>query len=216
MQQKYFPDVSLCLSIDVKLKTPLFILFFMYFIPVSSQEKEPSIESSSYIFRSISEAMSQPENVYRLNLSKSKLDTFPEEILLFKNLVELDLSRNKIEVIPGEIGQFVHLKKLNLANNRLVHLPNEIGQLKELVFLGLNRNELEDLPPSIGQLQNLEVIELWDNELNDIPDGVSELKNLKMIELRGILFSDEQQKRIDSLVVKSAKVYMSPSCNCKN
>ena len=216
MQQKYFPDVPVWLTIEVKLPTVLFIMFFFQIIPVNSQEGGGVLENNTYIFRSVEEAMTQPDMVFRLNLSKAKLETFPAQIFLFKNLEELDLSRNKLEEVPAAIGRLVHLKKLNLANNKLVHLPDEIGELKELVFLGLNRNELEDLPLTIGHLHSLEVFELWDNELKDLPDEISELQNLKMIELRGILFTDEQQKRIDELVIKSAKIYMSPSCNCKN
>ena len=193
-----------------------FFLTFLTFIYAQAHEKELIQNDSTYIYRSLSEALINPDKVYRLFLSKSKLDSFPQQIALFKNLIELDLSKNRLKAIPPAIGELVHLRKLNLANNQLVHLPSEIGQLKELVYLGLNRNILEDLPPTIGELQNLEIIELWDNELNDVPDEISELQNLKLLELRGILFTEMEQKRIDSLVVKSAKIFMSPSCNCKN
>ena len=202
---------------DSKVRFTFFIIFsFLAVINAFAFEKEQINNDSTYIYRSLNEALINPDVVFRLNLSKSKLDTFPEQILLFKNLTELDLSKNRIKEIPSDIGLLIHLNKLNLANNKLVHLPPEIGRLKELVFLGLNRNVLEDLPPTIGELEKLEIFELWDNELNSIPDEISELQNLKLLELRGILFTEEELQRIDSLVVKSAKVYMSPACNCKN
>ncbi len=217
MQQKYFPDVSLGLIIASKVRfTSIFILTFLIFTHTHAEEEGLINNDTSYVYRSLNEAIAFPEKVFKLNLSKAKLDSFPLEIFLFKNLIELNLSRNFLEEVPPEIGQLVNLKKLNLANNKLVHLPPEIGQLKELIFLGLNRNVLEDLPPTIGHLKKLEIFELWDNELNDIPDEISELQNLKLLELRGILFTEMEQKRIDSLVVKSAKIFMSPSCNCKN
>ncbi len=194
----------------------LILLSFIKLIPAVAQDQELIVNDSSYIYRSIDEAMKSPDRVYRLFLTKRKLESFPVQVLQFKNLTELDLSRNRLEEIPPEIGQLVNLRRLNLANNNLVHLPNEIGNLTELVYLGLNRNIIEDLPPSIGKLQKLEVLELWDNELKDLPDEISELQNLKLLELRGILFTDEQQQRIDGLVVKSARIYMSPSCNCRN
>lgn len=193
-----------------------FILFFLAINPVFAQENTLIYNDSTHIYRTLDEALLNPEKVFRLNLSKSKIDSFPVQILLFKNLTELNLSKNKLEEIPPGIGQLVNLKILNLSNNKLVHLPNEIGQLTELVFLGLNRNMLEDLPPTIGQLQKLEVLELWDNELDDIPDEIAQLQNLKVVELRGILFTEEMQHRIDTLVVQSAKIHMSPSCNCRN
>ena len=171
---------------------------------------------STFIYRTIDEAMVHPDRVFRLNLSKQKIDTFPLQILLCKNLIELDMSKNRMEEIPPGIGELTNLKKLNLSNNKLVHLPDEIGKLTELVYLSLNRNVLEDIPTTIGQLNKLEVLELWDNELNGVPDEIADLQNLKLLELRGILFSDEDLRRIDSLVVKTAKINMSPSCNCKN
>ena len=182
----------------------------------SAQETHAVFRDSSYVYRSISEAKANPDQVFRLNLSKTKLDSFPAEILLFKNLRELDLSKNRLHSLPPEIGQLTQLKRLNLANNKLDSLPEEIGNLIKLEYLGLNRNVLESVPASIGKLQSLEVLELWDNELADVPDEIANLTNLKVLELRGILFSDEQQARIDSLVVKTAKIFMSPSCACKN
>lgn len=198
------------------MKQTLIVLLFLVSLRTNAQENELVYDDTKYIYRSLTEALVNPEKVYRLNLSRQKLDSFPDKIFLFKNLLELDLSRNRIEEIPPEIGTLVHLTKLNLANNKLVHLPKEIGELRDLINFGLNRNVLEDLPSSIGQLESLEVLELWDNELADIPDEISQLQNLKSVELRGILFTEEQQKRIDSLIVKSARVNMSPSCNCKN
>jgi Leucine-rich repeat (LRR) protein len=215
MQQNYWPDVSV-LYYPNPVKKVLFLLLILPFNGLFAQVPAGDRDETVYIYRSLKEALVQPEKVYRLVLNRARLDTFPPEILQMTNLQELDLSKNKMEEIPPGIGKLIHLKRLNLSNNKLVHLPEEIGQLKELEFLGLNRNELEDLPATIGELSNLEVLELWDNELNSIPDEISQLGNLRLLELRGILFSEEEQRRIDSLVVKSAKIHMSPSCNCKD
>lgn len=193
------------------------ILFYFLIISAFSKAQETALigNDSSYIYRSVEEIKANPERVFRLNLSKQKLDTFPQEIFACTNLVELDLSKNKIEEIPPQIGTLVNLESLSMANNSLVHLPKEIGKLTKLKYLGLNRNVLEDLPPEIGNLESLEVLEMWDNELNDLPDEMSKLQNLRILEIRGILFTDEQQARIDAMIVKTAKILMSPSCNCK-
>jgi Leucine-rich repeat (LRR) protein len=169
---------------------------------------------STYIYRSLASAMENPDKVFRLNLSKKQLADFPNEVLQFKNLEELDLSKNKIKEIPPGIGLLTNLKRINLSMNKLEKLPDEIGNLTNLVYLGLNRNRIEELPATIGNLENLEVLELWDNELYNIPDEISQLKKLKVLELRGILFSDEEGARIDSLL-PNTKVMMSPTCNCK-
>lgn len=193
-----------------------YILFFLFASVYSyAQESTLVVNDTNYIYRTIAEIKDHPEKVFRLNLSRTKLDTFPPEILQCTNLVELDLSKNKIEEIPAGIGNLINLERFSMANNSLVHLPKEIGRLVNLKYLGLNRNVIEDLPAEIGDLENLEVLEMWDNELNDLPDEIGKLQNLRVLEIRGILFTEEQQARIDSLVVKSAKILMSPSCACK-
>ncbi len=168
------------------------------------------------IYRNLKAALTTPDKVYRLHLNHQRLDSLPLEIFQLTNLRELNLSRNKLENLPPEIGQLQYLEHLDLSNNKLSRLPDEIGQLNRLIYLGLNRNVITALPSTIGNMEKLEVLELWDNELEDVPDEISELKNLRVLELRGILFSEEQQARIDGLVVRSARIYMSPSCNCKD
>ncbi len=200
-------------------KKVLFLCFILTVLVLPlrmhAQANEGILNDTTYIYRSVTEALKNPDQVFRLYLVKQKLDSVPKEIFGFQNLRELNMSKNNLEEIPAEIGTLTNMEILTLSNNKIVHLPWEIGQLTNLKKLSLNRNQLEDLPPTIGNLQSLEVLELWDNELRDVPDEIEELKNLQLVELRGILFTEEQQKRIDSLIVKSAKLYMSPSCNCK-
>lgn len=182
---------------------------------LSYGQSEGVINDTVYIYRSVSEALQNPERVFRLYLVKQKLDSIPASVFQFRNLRELNLSKNKIQEVPPEVAALTNLEKLDLSNNELVHLPMEIGSLSRLIHLNLNRNVIEDLPPTIGQLENLEILEMWDNELRDVPDEIEQLKNLRLFELRGILFTEEQQRRIDSLVVKSAKLQLSPACQCK-
>lgn len=179
---------------------------------VNGQE---AVTDTAYVFRSLTEAAKDPSKVYKLSIKNARLDSIPPVVFEMTNLRYLDLSRNRIDTISPEIGKLHQLQFLNLSNNLLKELPPDIGLLSNLTYLGLNRNLLVRLPATIGDLSNLEVLELWDNELEDVPDEISRLQNLKVLELRGILFSEEQQARIDALVVKSAKINMSPSCNCK-
>jgi Leucine-rich repeat (LRR) protein len=190
----------------------VFLLIFLFPFFLSAQILAPG--DSDYIFRSLDAALQTPDQVYKLNLSHKKITKFPEGIFQLKNLRELDLSHNKIDTLPAQIGQLTFLEKLNLSNNKLESLPDEIGNLTKLTYLGLNRNVIEELPVTIGKLENLETLELWDNELYKIPDEIGNLKNLKVLELRGILFSDEEGARLDSLL-PNTKVLMSPTCNCK-
>lgn len=172
------------------------------------------IYDTNYIFRDVQTALANSEYAYRLNLSKRKLKEIPPDVFKLKNLRELDLSKNKIDSLPAGIGELTNLRKLNISSNNLELLPDEIGNLTKLTYLGLNRNRIVALPSTIGDMEDLEVLEMWDNELYRMPEEISKLKKLKMLELRGILFSDEEGMRIDSLL-PNTRVMMSPTCNCQ-
>lgn len=194
-----------------------FLLVFLFLVKSAMAQDEPSvqlIDDTNYIYRSISVALQNPDKVFRLNLSKTRMKEIPADVFKFKNLRELDMSRNKIDSIPAAIGELTNLVSLNISNNDLELLPDEIGKLSALKTLNLNRNKIVALPKTIGDLSNLELLELWDNELSYVPDEISKLKKLKAVELRGILFSEEEAARIDSLL-PDTKVLMSPTCNCK-
>lgn len=175
---------------------------------------EPEELMAAKTFFSLSEALAQPDSVIKLNLRGKKLKEFPVEIFSFSNLQVLNLSRNKIKEIPAEIIKLKNLQELDMSNNDITQLPTQIGQLKHLAKLKLNKNEITALPAEIGSLLNLEELEMWDNELDTIPDEIRNLMRLKVFELRGILFSDEQQRRIQDLLPQT-KIYFSPSCACK-
>lgn len=168
-----------------------------------------------HVYKSLGTALQNPDSVFILDLSKKKLKEVPHDIFQLKNLQVLNLSRNNIKELPAEISSLSNLQRLNLSNNRLKQLPAGIGDLSNLVFLGLNRNLIEALPPEMGKLKNLEVLEMWDNELSIVPDELKGMYSLREWELRGILFTEEEQHRIKSLL-PDAKVYFSPSCNCKD
>jgi Leucine-rich repeat (LRR) protein len=118
-------------------------------------------------YNSIEEAMKNPEKVYKLNLSKKKLKTFPLEILLFKNLQHLNLSSNSLDTLPQEIKAFKNLQVLNLYSNSLRRLPEDIGDLNNLRELYLSRNYLYTFPVAIRGLQNLSVMDVTFNNFTE-------------------------------------------------
>ena len=166
------------------------------------------------IYHNLKEALAESDSVYILDLSRTKLKEFPPEIFQLKKLRILDLSRNRISEIPEDIGNLILLNGLNMSNNKIRRIPPSITKITDLISLQLNRNVIDSLPPEMGNLKNLEVLELWDNELGYIPDEIKGMNSLRILELRGILFNEEDQQRIRGLLPE-AKVYFSPSCNCK-
>ena len=192
------------------------VSFFATVTHVVGQDQElPGYSRPTYkVYKSLSAALANPDSVYILDLRGKKLTEFPVEVYKLPHLLVLDLSRNKIKTLPDEISKMESLEELDLSGNKISVLPASIGDFKWLKKLALNRNTLITLPSSIGDLTTLEFLELWDNELEDLPEEIKNLKKLRILELRGILFSEEQQTRFRELV-PNARVYMSPSCNCK-
>jgi len=175
---------------------------------------EPEELAQMKTYTSLQEALLQPDSVHKLNLKGKKLKEIPPEIFTLHNLQVLNLSKNRIKEIPAGISNLKSLQELDLSNNDLSNLPPQIGDLRYLYKLKLNKNVITALPPEMGSLINLEVLEMWNNELDTVPDEMRFLVRLKTFELRGILFSDEEQEEIQSLL-PNTKIYFSPSCACK-
>ena len=100
-----------------------------------------------------------------------------------------------------------------MSKNKFNHFPNEITFLPSLKTLIFNRNNLDSIPDEISNLQLLEKLDLWSNEIEYVTNKISNLEQLKELDLRVIQFSDNEQKRIHSLL-PNCKIYFSNACNC--
>lgn len=192
-------------------------LFFCLLLAICNYSSAQLLDSAqlgiTHIYTNLKEALQNPEKVYRLNLTRKKLKTFPMDILKLKNLQELNLSKNKLDSLPEEIGLLTNLQVLNVSGNKLVYLPDSIGELKNLrKFVG-SRNSLVALPKRIGECENLEILDLWENDLSVFPEELSKLKKLRWMDLRVIMIDDNQEERIRQLLPKS-KIFFSPNCHC--
>ena len=167
-----------------------------------------------HAYTNLEEALKNPEKVIKLELRKSKLKSFPMEILKFTNLQYLDLSKNSIKEIPVEISQLKNLQYFAISKNNLQEFPPQIGDLTNLFYLNANQNELTSIPPAIGQLVKLKNIDLWSNDIDSFPEELKNLKSLLVLDLRVILIPDAEQNRIQGLI-PNAKVYFSPYCKCQ-
>lgn len=127
-------------------------------LSTSELEKQPT-------FYSLEKAVANKDKVYKLNLSKQKLEEFPMEILLFQNLQVLILANNQITEIPKEINQLQNLQVLHLAKNKIKKLPETIGDLKNLHTLYLSRNRLIYFPNEMRGLDNLLLLDVSRNHL---------------------------------------------------
>lgn len=183
----------------------LFILTVAFGLHSAAQQ-----DTSSYTYRSLSEALQQPTLVKRLDLSGQALERFPTEVLLFPNLEELRLGRDGISELPHEIGLLKRLRLLDLSGNPIVTLPMEftqlhaleelylnddpmlelegdlklLSQLPRLRILHLDGDGIERLPGCIIELRRLEELYLNNNALQTLPQEVMGMPALKLIDLR--------------------------------
>lgn len=152
------------------------------------------------------------DSVYRLDLSKSKLEGIPEVVLSLKNLQELDLSKNKISDLKG-IEKFTDLRILNLTKNKFENFPSELCQVTSVRNLFLGKNNIKEIPPCIGQMQSLIVLDMWYNPIDDLPEELTQLRNLRSLDLSGLNFSQSFQKKWNKLL-PWVTIEFEAACDC--
>lgn len=196
------------------MRTIASILLFLISMVAQAQRFTIADLDDLRVFTSLSEALAQPDSVYRLRL-KVKDAIPPEVFTAFPNLHELNIGRNRLKALPKEIGMLKSVKRLVADRNKLVTLPAEIGDMESLEVLVLNRNELTSIPKEIGKLKNLYLLDLWSNNLGDLPESMSRMPSLKEVDLRVIVMSDDQKKEIRDML-PNVKVHLDKGCNCGN
>jgi Leucine-rich repeat (LRR) protein len=192
-------------------KSFLFILTFSLLIleeDLIGQAVDPPQIDKEYTV--LSEALKEPEKVFRLNLSNQTFDDFTIGLSKFKNLRYLSLRNDHLTTIPAEIGTLKNLEVLDLGGNNFQILPEEfiklqnleelymdedknlllsrdfdiLGKLPKLKILHLESNNIDKLPRNIDKLTHLESLYLSNNLLHFIPPQVKKMKNLKYLEIK--------------------------------
>ena len=134
-------------------------------------------------YTSLEEALANPNEVYKLDLSDQDLTAFPKEILQFKNLEKLYLMNNQLTELPAEISELQNLESLLLVDNQFTEFPKEVCSLKNLEYLYLPDNQLQNLPAEISELQKLRILVLNDNQLKILPPELGSLQSLEDLRL---------------------------------
>lgn len=101
-----------------------------------------------------------------LDLSVSSLTKFPvKELALVPRAKKLDFSRNRLTSLPDNLSDLKHIVELDLSQNQLTALPDGFGVLCNLQKLDLFKNQLTTLPLSFAQLKKLKWLDLKGNKL---------------------------------------------------
>ena len=107
-----------------------------------------------------------------VDLSGTKIASFPMELFNFHHITNLNLSNNRIKDFPhfGVLPELVpqHLIELNLSHNLLASLPAEIFQLPNLQKFDASNNPLVSLPGKWWMSRSLENLSLSQTKIGDL------------------------------------------------
>lgn len=162
------------------------------------------------VYRSLREALVEPDKVLSLDLSDQGFEDFPMDVLLLPNLQELRLRNDGLSVLPPEIGALKKLRLLDLSGNPINVLPDRFGELDALEELYLNEDRslelekdleifarlprlrilhlegdgLSTLPNNMVRLRSLEELYLQSNAITTFPEVIRGMEHLKLLDLR--------------------------------
>lgn len=165
-------------------ETMKFAILSKYINEIALKILQEEIDKESMISAtSLSEALKEPEKVYKLRLRNSKATVLPKEIGELVNLRVLDISSSRIKSIPPEIENCIHLKSIIANASQLSEVPSTIGNLKKLRNVNFGYCKIKELPEEFGNLESLWSLSLGSNQLSDLPESFSNLKNLQMFSI---------------------------------
>lgn len=135
-------------------------------------------------FTDLKDALSEPERVYKLDLSGQGLEQIPEELKLFPNLNGLKLMNNHISEIGLELSENTRLEYLDLTGNQIatINFDNLSNSGLNLTNLIIRENLLESIDESINQLKFLSNLDLGGNFIESFDDEIN-LRYLKFLRL---------------------------------
>lgn len=176
-----------------------------------------SPDDNGKTYTSLTEALQEPENVYRLKLTKlANRDSLPEELFQLTELRELTIKGCRLCVLNQNLDKLTKLESLNLDKNKLLRLPESIGNLKNLKYLCISRNIIETLPNSISNLKQLAYIDAWDNPLYVLPETIKSLqKSLQTLDLRQIPLTKTEYEAMQKLL-PDTEILFTDICECEN
>ena len=170
------------------------------------------------------EAVQQnPLNIYDLSIGKGIFNSFPEEILTFKNLERLWMGMQahlQFSSLPDTFYDLKQLHTLQIYGSKLEQLSPKIGQLQKLEDLAIQSSALTSLPDAVCSLPKLTSINLKYNRLSHLPDAITTLTSLKYLDIEGNNFKT-LPKDLDKIYSvkadrKHRKLYMDISYKSEN
>lgn len=192
----------------------IFILTLLVFsdVVVFGQQSTVRLDTCR-VFTDLAAAIASPEPVYRLDLSKQRIKTFPEGVFLLRELREINLDRNKLDSIPQRIHDLKHLEVFSAERNRLDAFPVGLCGMRSLRVIRLGDNEITRIPDCISGTVELEELIMWSNQVGYYPAALADLPRLKTCDFLHVEMSKEEQARLIELLPE-VELILSPPCDC--
>lgn len=150
----------------------------------------------------LEKALSDPDRVYNLDLSKKGLDTIPDYLGRFPNLISLKLSYNNLDSLNESLSTLSKLEFLDLSGNKIRKMNWQyLSRMKySLRELWLRDNDLEELSSDINVLESLEVLNIGNNNIRHIDDDIS------LSRLRELVLDDNELRTVPKLIHESSRL----------
>lgn len=157
-------------------------------------------------------AAGQP--VYRIDLTKKRLRTFPAALAEWTELREVILDRNKLTRIDEDLSGWAFLERFSAVSNSLEAFPASAMAWTALRELDLGDNTIDSIPLDIDQLGDLRTLKLWSNVIAHYPASLGDLPHLETLDLQYNDMTLEEQELLKLWLPLSVSVNLSAPCRC--
>ena len=154
-----------------------------------------------------------PDTIYAISISKSKLSQLPVELWKFKNIKELYLDKNHLKNLPDTFDLFDKLEYLNLDRNDFDYVPLAISRLKSLKKLVITRNQINVISGNLLYCSYLEEMDFYDNPIGSVEKEIYQMQQLKKLDIRGVMMSTKMHDEVKNKL-SWATVLTDPPCKC--
>lgn len=186
-------------------KCSLFILLQISSANIIFSQKTDTSINNYQNFTNIEEALKNPTEVYRLDLSNQQLNNILfDSLVKFKNLKFLSLRNDHLKEVPKSISNLKNLKVLDLSGNDFKTLPIELKKLKNLEEIYLNNDLNADIDQEVNvlkKLPNLKTLHLENDAIKSLPKSINSLKKLENLYL-----NDNNLKEFPTFLTNNKKL----------
>ena len=154
-----------------------------------------------------------PDTIYSISISKSKLTELPKELWRFQNLKVLNVEKNKLASLPDTFDFFRNLEIINLDRNDFETVPLVISRIENLKKLIFSRNKINVISGNLFYCSQLEEMDFYDNPIGTVEPKIFEMKQLKKLDIQGVMLSTKTHSEVKTKL-NWVKVSMDPPCKC--